>query len=700
MTQAGGEPQLTVGALVAKAGAVRAGRPDEAAGYLRQAVALAPFLPTLHFDLGNVLAECGRVAEAAAAFRHAVALRPDYAEALANLGVALHRLGRLEEAADAHRQALALRPDIAEIPYNLGNTLQGLGRFAESVAAYLQALEARPAYPQAWSNLGNALRAVGKPQDAIIAYRQAIELLPAYPEAHSNLGLALQDLGETDAAIAAYRQAVAIDSGFAKAHHNLGNVLKDLGRVAEALDAYRRAFALDSGLAEALAAIVHLRQQICDWPALAAEEAALLEAVRRGARVAPMILNAIPAAGAADQLACARIWAEAFRVPPETVFAHASPQAAERPLRIGYLSADFHNHATAHLMAQVFERHDRGRVGVTGYSLGPDDGSAMRRRLAAAFDCFVDLRGLGHAEAALRIAEDGIDILVDLKGYSQNARTQILAWRPAPIQVNYLAYPGTMGADFIDYLIADRFVVPADRQPFFTERLVHLPDCYQPSDTSRAVAPPPPRAACGLPEAGIVFCCFNNPYKLTPDFFTIWMGLLAAVPGSVLWLLETNPLVAANLRKEAAARGIAADRLVFAAKLSPAEHLARHRCADLFLDTLPCNAHTTASDALWAGLPVVTCAGDTFAGRVAGSLLHALGLPDLVTASVEDYQRLALRLAREPGLLAEIRATLARNRATAPLFDGARLTANLERAYMRMWERRRAGGEPAPFSVE
>ncbi len=339
------------------------------------------------------------------------------------------------------------------------------------------------------------------------------------------------------------------------------------------------------------------------------------------------------------------------------------------------------------MIAELFEKHDRDHFEVIGYSYGPDDGSAMRQRLLAAFDKFVDLRDVSFQESAQRIATDEVDILIDLKGYAGTTRPAILAMRPAPIQVNYLGYPGTMGASFMDYILVDDFIVPADQQPYFTEKLVHLPGCYQINDGKREIAAHiPTRAECGLPAAGFVFCDFNNSYKITPEMFSIWMELLKEVPGSVLWLLEGNSAVAANLQRESEARGVARERLVFAAKKPMAEHLARHRLADLFLDTFPVCAHTTASDALWAGCPLVTLAGATFIARVAGSLLRAIGLPELITTSFAEYKALALRLAHDAKMLADLRARLAANRQTSSLFDATQFARNLEKAYVQMWE--------------
>jgi protein O-GlcNAc transferase len=325
----------------------------------------------------------------------------------------------------------------------------------------------------------------------------------------------------------------------------------------------------------------------------------------------------------------------------------------------------------------------------------------MRARLAAAFDRFVDIRALSHRKAAELIHADQVDILVDLKGYTHRARPAISAYRPAPVQVNYLGYPATMGADFIDYIIVDPFVVPPGQQPFFSEKLVHLPGSYQVNDRRRERASAhTSRQDFGLPAEGLVLCSFNNSYKISPLFFDIWMRLLRAVPGSVLWLLAANPLVQGNLHFEAEKRGVDSGRLVFAPVVPAAEHLGRHRHADLFLDTLPCNAHTTASDALWAGLPVLTCSGDTFAGRVAGSLLMAIGMPELVTGSHEEYEQTALALARDPQRLVALRQKLQKNRDASALFDLPKLTGNIEAAYARMWQTWLAGRMPAAFSIE
>jgi predicted O-linked N-acetylglucosamine transferase (SPINDLY family) len=484
---------------------------------------------------------------------------------------------------------------------------------------------------------------------------------------------------------------------FERAVDGCGSPTQCLGSLAEAIDAYRRAIELRPTYAEALAQLVYHRARACDWSDAGAE-ATLLSAVRQNAARIPPFMLIPTAATAADQLICARKWVEHFAVPAQQVFAHRAAPRAGR-LRIGYLSSDFHDHATAYLIAELIERHDRERFEIHGYSYGPDPGGAMRTRLVSAFDRFTDIDALSHRDAAARIRADDIDILVDLKGHTHRARPKILAFRPAPVQVNYLGFPGTMGAPFIDYIVADDFIAPRDRQTPYAEKLAYLPDCYQPNDTRREIAAAPSRAECSLPAQGFVFCAFNNSFKITPAFFAIWMRLLHQVPGSVLWLLESNALVRRNLTAAAAAAGVDPDRLVFAPMLPHGQHLARHRHADLFLDTLPCNAHTTASDALWTGLPVLTCAGETFAGRVAGSIVRAAGLAEMVTNSPRDYEAMALELVRDPARHAAIRSRLGGGRKNLPLFDMAKRTRDLEALYARMAETWRSGQPARPITL-
>jgi protein O-GlcNAc transferase len=673
---------------------------DEAERLFRRAIAARPNDPTGFNNLGALLLQQGRVSEAIAAHRRALALAPDYAAAHLALGNALKQQGQLDEALASFRQAIRCKPDHAEAYFNLGVTLQQKSRLEDALSAYQRVIALDPRAVTAIGNAGVVLQQLGRLEDALQFHCRALALDPTYGDAHNNVGAALLALERPDAALSALRQALAHKPDDPRALYNAGNALRELGRLDEAIAAYAAARRLRPDDADAFFQLAYHRWRACDWTDYDADQEKLLAMVRGGgARVPPFYLLSTPA-DAADQLACARQWAEPIAVPPSEVLRHPAPEPRER-IRLGYLSGDFHQHATAHLAAALFAHHDRARFEVFAYSYGPDDGSAMRTRLMRAFDRFTDIRALSHRQAAQRIHADRVDILIDLKGYTHRARPRILAHRPAPIQVSYLGYPATMGADFIDYLIADSFVAPASEQEFFSERLVHLPGCYQVNDPDRAIAPlRSSRQDHGLPREGVVLCCFNNSYKIAPALFDVWMRLLAGVPGAVLWLLAPNPLVERNLRQEAGHRGVDPGRLIFAPPLPLGEHLARHRHADLFLDTLPCNAHTTASDALWAGLPVLTCAGPTFAGRVAGSLLTAIGLPELITRSLQEYEQTARALALARDRLAALREKLEQNRGARPLFAIAHFTRNIEAAYDRMWKTWCAGGQPMPFAVE
>jgi predicted O-linked N-acetylglucosamine transferase (SPINDLY family) len=680
------------------------GKLAEAMTHYQRALALQPTYSDAHNNLGVTLQAQGHLDQAIAHYQRALALRSDYAEVHCNLGVALQAQGHLDQAIAHYQRALALRSDYAEVHCNLGVALQAQGHLDQAIAHYQRALALRPALADAHHNFANALREQGRLADAMAFHRKALEFRPEYPEAYNNMGVIVLEQDRCQEASAYFRQALALRPTYAEAHNNLGNVFKEQGKLAEAVACYRQALTLKPNCAEAENQLMHQLQHLCDWAELEtlfARQKALLEE-NPSAEIPPFTMMAIPSSSA-DQLRCAQNWV-AKRLAPIARLRDGLEfrfhRVAKPRLKLGYLSADFHQHATAYLIAELFELHDRTRFEVWAYSYGPDDGSPMRQRLVRACDRFTDIGSASYEAAARQIHADGIDVLVDLKGYTRGTRTQILALRPAPIQVNYLGFPGTLGADFVDYIITDRFITPPDQEPFFTEKLVYLPDCYQANDRQRPIAEPTPtRAECGLPETGFIFCCFNNSYKITPEVFTIWTRLLQKLPDSVLWLLEANPAVAVNLRREAAARGVAPDRLVFAPRMSLAEHLARHRRADLFLDTLPVTAHTTGSDALWAGLPVLTCAGETFASRVAGSLLTAIGLPELITYSLEEYEARALHLAHHPNELTALRERLVQNRLPAPLFDTPRFTRHLETAYRLMWEPYLQELPPGPIEI-
>ena len=616
------------------------------------------------------------------------------------LGENLRNSGMLADAIACYERALMLDAEHAEANYKLGNLFVATGQSDKAVERYVRALALRPDYPEAHNNLANVLAARGSLNEAIAHYGRAISGRPDYAEAHYNLGNALVRRLSPNKAAAHYIRALAIRPDFADAHFSLANVLSRQGHLENAIAACRRAVQLKPDLVEASTQLAMLKMQACDWRSADADAEQASARIRQYPGVTPPANSLCQPSTPADQLVCAQQWASRLASGRRPQFDHPRP-AQPGKIRLGYFCADYMEHPLARLVVEMIERHDRSEFEVVAYSIGPDDGSALRGRLTAAFDRFVDLRHVDDPQAAERINADGIDILIDLTGYAQNARTRVLVARPAPIQVNGIGYTGTMGADFIDYLITDPFVVPMNQQKFFSEYLVHLPNCYLPSDSKRPAATATvTREDCGLPAGGFVFCCFNHRYKLRPGVYDVWMRLLQAIPGSVLWLLEGWSMVRDNLRREAHERGVDPDRVVFTSPVPLPEFLGRLRLADLFLDTLPYNAHTTANDALWAGLPVLTCAGTTFAGRVAGSQLRTIGLPELVTSSVEEYESLALQLARTPARLDELRRRLGQNRLTTPLFDMARFARHIESAFKRMWERWLRGEDPVSFAVD
>jgi protein O-GlcNAc transferase len=709
----------------------------------RRAVELRPGDAALRNNLGMALRTAGLPAQAEGAFREALELRPDYDVALNNLGLAQLDLGQVEAALESFRKALAARPAYAKAHHNLGNALRQLGRRAEAMASLREALRLEPLYPEALNSLGAALHEAGDHDAALASLKRALQLRPHYAKALLNLGNLLADQEDHDAALAAYRQALALEPGYekallatasllertgqaeaalaagreatarhpdsAEAHLGLGRVLRSTGRLAEALTSYGAALALDPGLDAARAGRLELRAELGDWSERASDierlERATEDALSRGGvppLSASMAHRVVPCT-AELQWRIAREAASrmATRLAPlRATLAFSRVPAAGDRIRVGYLSCDFRNNAVGHLTRGLFALHDRARFEVFAYSYGPDDGSSYRRSVEQSADRFVDVAAFSHADAARRIHADGVDILVDLVGGAGNGRLEIAALRPAPIQVHFVGYPATTGAGFLDYFIADPVVVPPGEERFFEERVVRLPGSYQINDHEQPVAEARiSRAECGLPEDGFVFCCFNAPYKIDPGIFDVWMRILSRVPGSVLWLLETTPLCAQNLRREAEARGVGGERLVFARLAGKPEHLARHRLAGLFLDTTLCNAHTTASDALWAGVPVLTCPGRTFATRVAQSLLSAVGLPELVARSLGEYEELAVRLGMESGALGALRERLALTRRESPLFDTPHFVRGLERAYERMTAIRAAGEAPRSFDV-
>lgn len=678
----------------------RGGQLPRAGDLYRQALALQPG----HFDalhlLAVIAAQSGKVDEAIALFDEALAVNPGNAGAHFNRGNALQESGQHARAIESYDRAIALAADQPEVHFNRGRALADLGRHDAAIASYDRAIALRPGYVRALYNRGNVLRSLDRLPEAVDSYGRVLALDPRHADALNNRATTLRDLKRFAEAIADYHRAIEIKPEFADCWANLGSAYLDAKGYAAAVEHFDRAIALGSQVAYLHGDRLHARMHVCDWRDAEALTGDLRQRVARGAvATQPFALLAMvdePALHrqAAETLVAWR-WKKHGKAPLGPVQDHAHPK-----IRIGYFSADLHEHATAYLMAELFERHDRSRFETVAFSFGPSQDDAMRRRLAAAFGRFIDVRERSDREIAVLARELEIDIAVDLKGYTGDGRPEIFAYRAAPLQVAWIGYPGTTGLAEMDYLLADRTLVPEASRQHYSERIVTLPHSYQVNDSQRAISDRRfTRAELGLPEQGFVFCCFNGNYKILPATFAIWMRLLRQVDGSVLWLLGDSPASIANLRREAARHGVDGQRLVFAGRMPLDEHLARHRAADLFLDTLPYNAHTTASDALWAGLPVLTCTGQSFASRVAASLLGAVGLPELVTTREADYEALALALARDPERLVRLKAKLAATRATAPLFDATRFAADLERAYLQMHARRQSGLPPDHLDI-
>ena len=676
------------------------GRMEEAIACHRKALAIEPnFYEGLN-NLGITLQESGQRAEAIECYQKAVALRPEEHLAYSNLGFALHEEGDMAGAIECYKKALAIQPAYIEAYNNLGNVFLVQGKFEEAHTCYHNALAINPDYQDAHNNLGNLLRDQGKLEEALACYEKALSIAPNLYDAYNNMGIAHQKGGNKEAAVESYRKALAIKPNHHSICSNLGFALQSIGEMEEALSHYKTSLELRPDDPNVHSTVLHQMLWLADWEDYAARYDRMMERFHTAKKsVNPFTFVLFPTTPE-EQRQCAAYYVQ-DKYPVQRDLAAARTYAPKPPrIKIGYLSCDFQDHATALLMAELFELHDHDRFEIKAYSYGQDDGQSMRQRIMAACDTFTDLFSASHQDAAQCILDDGVHILVEMKGFTNHTRLEIPALRPAPIQASWLGYPGTVGGDFIDYILTDSFITPPGFESHFTEKVVRLPDCYQPNDRQRAIAPETPsRAACGLPETGFVFASFNKTYKINPELFDVWMRILQGTPGSVLWLWESNDSVIRNLRREAEARGVAGSRLFFASYMTIADHLARYRVVDLALDPFPCTSHTTGSDALWAGCPMVTCAGETFASRVAGSLLLNVGLPDLVTHTQEAYETLVLALANDSGRLAAIRQQLQEALASAPLFDSQRYTRGLEAAYEAMWQRFESGLAPDHIDV-
>lgn len=663
---------------------------------LEQALALEPDVAEAHFHRGLALQNLGRLAEAETSYTACLRLAPGHALAYSNLGNVYSEQGRNDEALRCFDTAIDNDPSLVLAHYNRGRLLHATQQAEAALDSYSRCIELGADFAEAYSNCGLVLLELQQHEAALRCFATALELRPDFAEAYNNSGIVLLELRHYADAVRCFEQAAMLRPNYAEAYNNLGTAWAELKEFDAAGTAFRHAWQLRPAYGHAAGQAYRCALSACDWRTKKADEESLITMLAAGVADIPVFATLtlpdhaeLPAAmlqqRAAEQYAHARY--PTLAEPPLVTTARTTHDR----LRIGYLSADFHEHATLHLLRGVLAAHDHTRFAIHGYSYGPFE-DATTRAVARHFDVFRDLGHLSDRAAAAQIAADGIDILVDLKGYTAHTRLGITALRPAPVIVNWLGYPGTLGAPRLaDYLIGDAVATPPEHAAHFSETLVLLPHCYQPNDRARRIGARPRRAALGLPEDGFVFCSFNQSYKFDPAMFDLWCRLLREVPGSVLWLLAPGAAAMANLQREAAARGVGAERLIFAPSLGQEEHLGRLQAADLALDTFPVTSHTTASDALWAGVPLVTLLGGSFVSRVAASLLHAVGLAELVTTSGEAYFALARDLALDPARLTALRQALAAGKATAPLFDTPRFTRNLERGYAAIWARHTQG---------
>ena len=665
----------------------------------KKALKAQSHFPEAWFGLGATYQALKYFSKAADAYQHAVQMKPDYWMAWSNLGVVLKELERYAEAVGHYEKALNLNPNIAEVWSNRAVVLRKLGRYEEAFTSLSRAVEISPNYSEAWFNAGLTWQELKQYEQALGAYHKVLENRPNYSEAWLYVGLCLYELKQYEQALQAYRNALEGKPQYPEAWFNLGIVYTELKNYDQAFSSYSKAKEGNNRIDYLQGNWYAVKMSLCDWKDELDATNALIQDLQQALSSVPPFtaLAAIP--DEALHLQAARTWASDKYIVQEPL-GILSKSLHHPKIRVGYFSADFRSHPVAALIAGVLERHNHERFETIAFSYAPNTQDEVRKRLELAFDQFIDVTDRSDREIAKLARELEIDIAVDLTGYTRFSRVGIFAHRAAPIQVNFLGYPGTLGAPYMDYIIADHTLIPAEATQYYSEKIVYMPHCYQPNDRLRPIAPEEfTRSQFGLPEQGVVYCCFNNNFKITPQIYDVWMRILSAVPGSVLWLFEDNPTAAINLKQEAQQREVDPKRIFFAQKMPLAQHLARYRLVDLFLDTLPYNAHTTASDALWVGTPVLTCLGQSFAGRVAASLLKAAQLPELITENLEQYEALAIELGSHPEQLKTLKDKLMTGRLTCPLFDTALFTKHLEQAYQQMYERYLADLVPANMEV-
>jgi len=672
---------------------------EDALHWYDNALSLKPDYAEATLNKGGCLHELKHFEEAINHFDQTLSLKPDYAEAWSNKGVTLIELERYEEAINHFDRALNLKPNYAEAWSNKGIVLNELKHFEEALTHYDKALSLKPDYAEAWSNKGVTLIELERYEEAINHFDRALNLKPDYAEAWSNKGIVLNELKHFEEALTHYDKALSLKPSYAEAWSNKGISLNNLKRYEEAINHFDRALSLKLDIDWVYGELLHTKMKICSWDNYQDEVIKLFRKVHAYQKVT----QPFPLLALVDDALLQKKSSEIFaqdRCPINSALGPIPKVAKKDRIRIGYFSADFRNHATGYLIAELFELHDKSQFELIGFSFGPISNDEMRQRLNKSFDQFIEVGPESDIKIAQLARNLNIDIAVDLKGFTKDSRVGIFSYRVAPIQVNYLGYPSTMGSDCIDYIIADNTLIPLEYQSCYSEKVAYLPDSYQVNDRKRVISDKQfTKRELELPENGFVFCCFNNSYKVLPETFDGWMRILKEVDGSVLFLYAGTQCAESNLKKEAEARGVNSSRLIYGKAISADKYLAQYRVCDLFLDTFPYNAGTTASDALWTGLPVLTRMGQSFASRVAGSLLNAIGLPELITNTQEEYEALAIELAHNPQKLAGIKQTLANNRLTTPLFNTPLFTKNLEALYIKMYERYQNDLQPDHISI-
>jgi len=675
------------------------GQQEMAVQSFKRAVEIKSDFADAHYNLGLTLQELNQLDDAVKSYLKALTIKSDYAEAYNNLGVTLKDLDQLEEAVKCYEKALIIKPDYPEAHNNLGNALKNLGRLSKAVECFERMLTIDPDNAEGHNNLGNTLYVLGQPNAAGKSYMKALAIEPDYAEAHNNVGISLHDLGRYEDAEASYHKALAIAPHFPEAHANLGDLLIDLNRLDEALVSYETAFNLKPDIIFLLGKLLHIKMHLCLWDDLSSMLDELQVRIHNNEKVTP----AFAMLGLIDDPELQRKTAEIF-VNENHPKNHDLPRITLHPkhkkIRIGYFSADFREHPVAALTAELYEIHDRSHFEIYAFSYGPETNDKMNLRIKAGVDHFHDVRTMSHKDVAMLARSLEIDIAVDLGGPTTHSRTGIFAMSAAPIQASYIGYIGTLGANYYDYLVADQTMIPEQQQQHYSEKIVYLPS-FQVNDSTQS--PPSTtltRQDVGLPDTGFVFCCFNNNFKITPTTFDSWGRILDKVKDSVLLIYVGNESAQINLTKEITLRGIDPSRLIFGKLLSKPEYLARYRVADLFLDTHPYNAGTTASDALRMGLPVLTYLGSSAVSRHAASILNALNLPELITTTLEEYESLAIELATDPEKLKIIKDKLMGNLSTAPLYDTSLFARNLESAYSMMYDRYQRGLDPDHIYVK